>query len=226
MVNSNAIGNDENGERTGTFRGRPRRSFPDWSGGALCLDFSETLEHQSSKFEKELLNSYQDLVAWGEQMGILDSRQAGRLANEAVARPEEAAGVLDRALALRKVIYNIFSAVAGGRQPAEEDLSAFNSVIGEALDNLRIIPDADGFTYGWAERQDALDSVLWPVVWSALDLLTSDRLALVRNCDSPDCSSLFLDTSKNHSRRWCDMKSCGNRAKVARYYNRRKHTTG
>jgi len=155
-------------------------------------------------------------------MNVITDLEADRLANEAVARPKEAAEVLHKALALREAIYGVFSAVAKGARPNEADLATLNTAIGEVSLNVRIVPTDTGFTQGWAEGQNALDRVLWPVVWSALDLLTSERLALVRECCSTDCSSLFIDTSKNHSRRWCDMKVCGNRAKAARHYQKKK----
>lgn len=222
MVNSTTAGKGQGTRRSRTAPGRPRKSLPGWSGGALCLNFAETLEYRPSRFHKESLNSYADLLSWGVQMGVMTDLEADRLANEAITRPKEAAEVLDRALALREAIYGVFLAVAGGAQPSEADLATLNVTIGETLVNLRIVPTAGGFARGWAERRDALDSVLWPVVWSTLDLLTSEKLALVRECTSPDCSSLFIDTSKNHSRRWCNMKVCGNRAKAIRHYQRKK----
>ena len=82
---------------------------------------------------------------------------------------------------------------------------------------------ADGFDWAWDGASDALDRMLWPIVWSAVELLKSDELAHVRECANDQCSWLFLDLSRNHSRRWCDMQSCGNLVKARRHYAR--HTT-
>jgi predicted RNA-binding Zn ribbon-like protein len=64
--------------------------------------------------------------------------------------------------------------------------------------------------------------MLWPIVGSAAELLASDNLPLVRACSSKTCQWFFLDTSKNHRRRWCSMKLCGNRAKVRKFYARQR----
>ena len=79
-------------------------------------------------------------------------------------------------------------------------------------------------TYQWqmpAGKID-LDGILWRILWEAADLLTSDRLAQVKLCAGEDCGWLFLDASRNQSRRWCSMSDCGNRAKAKRYYRRHK----
>ncbi len=96
--------------------------------------------------------------------------------------------------------------------------------LAEALARLRLELTSDGAR--WVLRHDsaALDSPLWSIARSAADLLTSDELARVRECDGLDCTWLFLDCSRSRSRRWCSMASCGNRAKARRHYHRRKGT--
>jgi predicted RNA-binding Zn ribbon-like protein len=78
------------------------------------------------------------------------------------------------------------------------------------------------FTWEWVHPESSLDSMLWPVTRAASELLTSDDLAYVRRCASESCGWLFLDKTKNHRRRWCEMKTCGNRDKARRYYQRQK----
>ena len=65
-----------------------------------------------------------------------------------------------------------------------------------------------------------MEWVLWPIVQSAADLLTTESLDRVRLCKAEDCGCLFVDASKNRSRRWCAMSDCGNRAKVRRHRQR------
>jgi predicted RNA-binding Zn ribbon-like protein len=79
-----------------------------------------------------------------------------------------------------------------------------------------------GFAWDWAGAEDALDQMLWPVVHDAAGLLTSEELDRVGQCDDDRCGWLFLDTSRNRSRRWCSMEDCGNRAKARRYYERKR----
>jgi predicted RNA-binding Zn ribbon-like protein len=192
------------------------------SGGWLCLDFANTLEDRPSTHPQELLNSYSDLLSWSKQAQVLTDQEAHQLLAEAARRPAEASGVLKRAIALREVIYRIFNALAEDASPEENDLVSLNRAIAEAMTHAHLVPQVDGFAWDWDGNDRNLDRMLWPVVRSAADLLTSDELHDVRVCASDTCNWLFIDTSKNHSRRWCSMKSCGNRAKARRHYDRKK----
>jgi predicted RNA-binding Zn ribbon-like protein len=195
------------------------------TGGLLCLDFADTVEDRPDIHPHELLNSYNDLVSWGQQAHVLTEQEAQRLLEEAARRSAEAAGVLERAVAIREVIYRVFKAVAEDTSPEEDDLVSLSASVADAQVHARIVQKAGGFTWDWAGNVDDLDRMLWPVVRSAADLLTSDELDDVGICASDTCNWLFLDTSKNHSRRWCDMKSCGNRAKARRFYGRKKSSS-
>ncbi len=194
----------------------------EFTGGLLCLDFANTLEDRPSDHPRELLNSYSDLVSWSQQARILEDQEAQQLLEEAARRPAEAFIVLQRAVVLRETIYRLFKAVAQDASAEGDALVLLNAAIADTMTHAQIVPGAARFTWGWTVNEGDLDRILWPVVQSAADLLTSDELDIVRICASDDCDWLFLDTSKNHSRRWCDMKSCGNRAKARRYNVRKK----
>ena len=189
------------------------------SGGRLCLDFANTLDDRLTDHAKELLNRYTDLVSWSHQVGMVTERAAQRLMHQATRRPGDAAAVVERAIPLREALYRLFSAIVGKRQPPEADLALLNAALGEALARSRIVPTAQGFRWGWTD-DEALDRLLWPVVRSAASLLTSEELAAVRECAAANCGWLFLDISRNRSRRWCNMAVCGNRAKARRHYER------
>ena len=192
------------------------------SGGRLCLDLANTLNDRPADPPRELLNSYGDLVNWGRQAGILTESEAARPVQFETCHAAEAASVLNRAIALREVIYRTFSAVASGRSPEEADLADLNAALAEALSLSRIVPKRGRFVWDSAGDQDSPDRMLCAVARSAGDLLTSEELDRVRICDGHDCLWLFMDTSRNRSRRWCDMKSCGNRAKARQHYQRKK----
>ena len=102
------------------------------------------------------------------------------------------------------------------------DLSALNAALREASARLEVAPSAGGFEWTWVLDEDELDRVLWPIVGSAANLLTSAELGRVRQCARRGCDWLFVDLSKNQSRRWCSMELCGSRVKSRRYYRRRK----
>ena len=192
----------------------------DFSGGLLCLDFANTLSGRLRERSDERLNEYGDLVSWSRQAGVITDLEAQRLLREARRRPSEAVSVLDRAVELRETLYRLFSAIGAGRLPEPGELRHLNTVLGEALRHTRIIPTEAGFAWDWAGRGERLDQPLWPVARSAADLLTSADLDRVRECAETGCAWLFLDTSRNRSRQWCDMRVCGNRAKARRHYAR------
>ncbi len=192
------------------------------SGGRLCLDFANTVSWRRSEHPIERLNTYRDLVAWSRQAGILPSREADRLARAGIRRPAEAARVLRAAVELRELIYRIFSQVADGDPPRPADLATLNARLHEALGRLEVVPKGGRFSLEWPAGAQALDRMLRPTVRSAAELLTSADLHRLRRCAASNCGWIFLDTSRNRSRRWCDMRVCGNRAKVRRHLERKR----
>jgi len=191
----------------------------DVSGGDPCLDFANTVDGRAST-PVEHLNRYADVVSWARQAGVLDAEDAKLLLEESGRRAGEAERVWERAILLREGIYRTFLAVAEGRSPTEADLSILNSELSRSLVHARVVRGGDTFEWAWADEPVALDRPLWPVARAAADLLTTDCLSRVRVCCSDSCLWLFLDESRNHSRRWCDMKVCGNREKARRHYRR------
>ena len=191
-------------------------------GGELCLDFANTVDPRHGERRREYLRDYDDLVAWALHSGAIESVHAEKLRREAARRPREAERVHREAIALREALYALFAAAASGTPAPREALGAFHLALARSLAMGRIVPDENGFRWAWADDKEALDRVLWPVVRSAADLLTSERLARVRECPGADgnCGWLFVDTTKNARRRWCSMEACGNRAKARRHYQR------
>jgi predicted RNA-binding Zn ribbon-like protein len=189
------------------------------TGGNLCLDFANTVDCRPTKQRRELLNEYGDLISWGRQAGALTRREIRHLLRRAAACPREAASVLEKARLLREAIFQIVAAAAAGAQVPVRALEVINADLPKALTRLRLARAADGFAWDWADDLP-VDRVLWPVLRSAGDLLTSDELGRVRECASDRCAWLFLDRSRNRSRRWCDMSVCGNRDKARRHYQR------
>ena len=189
-------------------------------GGRLCLDFANTVDWRGSDEPVEFLTSYSELVAWSQQVGVLPEHQAQLLQKEAAGRPLDAGAVLERAVALREAIYRILSAISHGYAPQATDLATLNAELSRALAQSRIVSATGRFVWDWADGEDTLDRMLWPVVHDVANLLTSEELSRVGQCSDDRCGWLFLDMSRNHSRRWCSMEDCGNRAKARRHYRR------
>ena len=189
-------------------------------GDRLSLAFANNFQWHDSDQPLESLTSYEELVAWGQGADVLTGPEAERLLQEAARRPGEAEAVLQQTTALRATIYRLFSAVAAGLPPEAGDLAAFNDALSAALAQSRVVPTSEGFTWDWTAAEDALDQMLRPVVQDAADLLTSGELDRVGRCADDRCGWLFIDASRNRSRKWCSMKDCGNRAKARRHYER------
>lgn len=193
--------------------------------GDLSLDFVNTFDNRPvPERYKELLVDYKDLVEFVAQAGGIDPSLQSALLREAEAHSAEADAVLIRALELRETLYRILKARLGRRKIDEMDRRAFSAMLGEALSPRQLEATRSGFRLEWPKDPVSLDAVWWPIADSAALLLTSHDLALVRECGARTCRWMFLDRSKNHSRRWCDMKVCGNRSKARKFYRRAKTT--
>ena len=189
----------------------------DLSGGRLCLDFANTIGWRGRDEPNEHLGSYGDFIAWAELAGAVAPRDARALLRRAAAKPAEARQALAKAIELREALYGVFAAIAGGRSPRAPDLAIVNAAVPTAFERSRLVASKDGFTLAAGVKGDDLGAPLTPVVRSAVDLITSPELERVRTCAAAACAWLFLDTTKNRARRWCDMKTCGNREKVRRF---------
>ena len=202
---------------------KSRRRFNfDLSGGALCLDFANTVSKRKIPAEIcDHLAEYGDLLAFAAQSRYFPPKFAGKLTTASHADPEAAARALENAHRLREAIYRTFRSCAEGRSVNAYDLRLIQNMTIEGWKHSGLAKV--GQTYRWLLKRDEaaqFGGVLWPIAQSAADLLTSDRLKKVRMCDAETCAWLFLDESRNHSRRWCDMKVCGNREKARRHYQR------
>jgi predicted RNA-binding Zn ribbon-like protein len=199
-----------------------KRSRFEWIGGWLCLDFSNTVSWNQGGLRNERLASYPDLISWTREAALMTKPKAKPLLKKASHEPLEAAKALERAIKLRKAIHGIFSAVAHQRPAEVGHLQAFNRELAKSLTRMQIASKETSFGWSWPDGEDDLEQVLWPVAWSAAQLLTSKELAKVRECANANCGWLFVDASRIGNRRWCDMKECGSRAKARRYYQRKR----
>jgi predicted RNA-binding Zn ribbon-like protein len=195
----------------------------DIGAGNICLDFANTNDWHASKHPIENLHNYSDLVRWAKAAGLLAAESAGRLIKLADEQSGYATQAYNFAIHTRETIYRIFSNRYAGKPIAETDMDALNAVVCEAMTHRRLVPKSDEFQWEWTDDSDGdgANLILWMVALTAAELLTSDKISLVRVCeDDRGCGFLFIDMSKNHSRRWCSMESCGNRAKARRHYSR------
>jgi predicted RNA-binding Zn ribbon-like protein len=199
-------------------------------GGVVCLDFVNTVGWRLTDYPSEYLRSYKDLLDWGRQAGLLALEETEGLFRQAMLDPEGARETLSRALALREAIHRTISrAIARDSQDESDvsaDLLALNRELSIALSHLRVMPAGGAYGWGWDRSGDDggawLDGLLWPVAQSAAELLTSPKLGRVKLCAGMGCGWVFVDESRNTSRRWCDSRDCGNRERVRRHLARKR----
>ncbi|MBU9182005.1 ABATE domain-containing protein [Burkholderia multivorans] len=182
----------------------------------LSIDFANTLYWRGTEPPTETLRTIDDLFAWcRDQAGV-----PACVADACRAGIDDGPAWLAHALALREALYRLFLAQAEQREPQAEDLKQVGAFLAEAPPRVALAR-VDG-RYAWRIEPPGatLGALLSPVLWSATDLLGGVRLAKVKRCANDACQWLFVDDSKNGSRRWCSMSSCGNRAKAYRHYHK------
>jgi len=208
-------------------KSKPRRP-PQFEliAGAVCLDFINTLDDRFKDEPKELLKTYSDLARFVEDAGIISIQQVDRLCARSEESPEMAQRALQSAIQMREAMYEVFWALVRERPVPKAALIVLNGYVQAAAQHASLEPRDGHFEWQFDPSEHNLEAPLWPIARSAAELLASERLQFVRACASKDCEWLFLDESKNHRRRWCDMTKCGNRAKVRNFYTRQKKALG
>ncbi len=205
-------------------------------GGVLCLDFANTLEPRGGPppvavppgfvFRDELL-TYDDLAAWAVHTNIVPAETVEALIGAADTRPEQAQAVLSRAHELRDAVYRVFWAIAKGLQPPDEDLLTLAREHAAGAVAARLLASDSGVRWSWLEDGEDLARPLWPVAWSATEVLTTGDFARVKVCPGTPgqpvaCGWLFYDATKSRTRRWCSMADCGGVTKARRQTARRR----
>ncbi|HEX6534823.1 MAG TPA: ABATE domain-containing protein [Gemmatimonadaceae bacterium] len=212
--------------------GRPRRRPPDvrppfsWIGGALCLDFVNTVTWLApGSLTNERLRGTADLMAWVEGAGLAPS--ATDVQEPRVVPDDDR--VLATALELRDELHTVLRCAAHGFAPDVRQVAAFNTWVLWASGRIRLEPGSGGEGWRWRAATDAVDTravleaALAMVVQSATELLRSPDLPLLRDCANAHCGWLFIDRSRKRNRRWCEMRECGGRAKARRYRARKQY---
>ena len=192
----------------------------DWHAVA----FTKTVGWEPRDRDDDELVDYAGLVGWCAARGLVDEREASELTAQATRRPAEAAEALDAARSLRALLYQIFSRIGRGGDPDAGQIEELNHRLRKYLPARRLALEGSAVRWAWRHAPYQLDLLLGPIVWSAADLLTSPEAERLKLCVADDCGWLFIDGSRNRSRRWCDMSDCGNRAKARRFRERRLRT--
>lgn len=185
-------------------------------GGHPALDFANTAGMHASPARSEWLTDYGEVIAWARHAGIVTPAEARELEAVAAAHPRRAAAAWRRILELRETVYRLFASLAQHHAPAPSDLAALHAARVKALAAAR--PTwRSGLVLDWSSAPDALGRPVYPLVLAASELLVSPERTRLKQCGRHPCGWLFLDRSKNGSRRWCSSADCGNITRVRRF---------
>jgi predicted RNA-binding Zn ribbon-like protein len=194
--------------------------LPNRVGGRLVLDFLNTAEARGDPGEREFLTDYAAFAAWWDGCAWPSPATGAQLTELAHRDPDGARTTLSRVIAVREALHGVFRAALNRQQVSAPDLELVNRELCQATDHHVLQPaPAGGVRDGWGGGQ-VLDSPLWPILLDGWEVLTTPLLERVRECPGHACGWLFLDSSRSGTRRWCDMRTCGNRAKAAGHYAR------
>jgi predicted RNA-binding Zn ribbon-like protein len=194
---------------------------PSLTSGHPALEFTNTVSNHASGQPTENLRAYESLLELAGRIKLLGPGHIQALGRKAGRQPGEGARVLAQAILLREALYRIFVAVTRKKSPAGSDLAILNKLLRPAIDGAQLGQRAGRFELEWNVDQAALDAPLRLLALAGMDLLASEYCSRLGQCaDADGCGWLFVDTTKNHSRRWCDISDCGNRAKQRRFQQR------
>ncbi|WP_158790126.1 ABATE domain-containing protein [Granulicella sp. L60] len=185
--------------------------------GDVSLDLVNTLDFRFRESgAEELLGSYDDLLRFMTQSGLLSGAEAQGLDGVDAERGQ----VLEQVKELREALAGVLYAGVGGEEAVAAHVSLLEGYFKQASCRRRLMARGSRLVWSWEEVRGTVAAPLWLLAQAAADLMVSERIGQLRTCSADACRWLFLDTSKNHSRRWCDMKVCGNRMKARRFQAR------
>lgn len=193
-------------------------------GGHPALDFANTAGWHASDERSEWLTSYGEWLAWLRQGKAVPASALTVLEAESERDPTAARRWLRTVIDRRELVYRVFTAVAAQRAPSGADLAALHRARVAALDAAEPRWERGGFVLRWSYDADPL-APLHPLMLAASDLLASPQLDRLRQCGNHPCGWLFLDQSKNGSRRWCSSAECGNATRVREFRARQSSRT-
>ena len=193
-------------------------------GDRLWLDFVNTHADADVAPAGDVLRSFDAFVAWLQAADVFDLERAQGLRRRAQEQPAGAAAALGEARRVREALRALAEWGASAERVRMDALAEINRILGRSAGMRRLERRGDGsYTRGFVTTGDAFAGLMIPIVDSAADALIDAELSRVRRCADARCDRVFYDRTRNGARRWCDMATCGNRAKAARH---RAVTTG
>lgn len=187
-------------------------------GDRLWLDFVNTGADAADAPAGDVLRSFDAFVTWLQAADVLDVERAHAMRRRASEQPSGAAAALVEARRVRTSLRSLAEWGASAERVRVDALNEINRILGRSTGTRRVERTPEGsFARTFVTVGDVFASLMIPIVDSAADALIAEELGRVRRCADPRCGRVFHDLTRNRARRWCDMATCGNRAKAARH---------
>jgi predicted RNA-binding Zn ribbon-like protein len=184
-------------------------------GGNLSLNFVNTVYDRHGPPYEGYLHNYLDLITWSHYTGAINTSQKKRLLEISRKNQDQANQIYKSSIQLREAIYEFIVSMIDREDVPPVNMPLINQWLSKAFSNLELTQLENRFVLDWKTENFGLESVLWPIIRSFVDLITSDDRKRIKQCSN--CGWVFVDNSKNKSRRWCSMEICGNRVKAQRH---------
>lgn len=190
-------------------------------GGHPALDFVNSVEQRGRSNERDYVTTFADLVRWAMRAGLLTERHASNVRRRASSNASAAELERRDAVLLRETLYQLFLAIAAKRRPPSEALTKFNRHAAHVNKFGGLRTSDRRMAWAWVGNPGDPKRLQWELIQSATQLLVSET-DRIRKCANDPCDWLFLDTSRNGQRRWCQMETCGNVSKAKSYRERHR----
>jgi predicted RNA-binding Zn ribbon-like protein len=188
-------------------------------GGCDVFDFINTL-HETKGIKSDHLTTYDQMLRWSRKTAILSKSEVKLLEAYIELHPLKGTETLYKILGSREVLRALFQDISVKRTPDRRTLEHFNFLLAESFSRIQVSMQGMETDVNFSAGGVNLELPLWRIVKSAYDLLTTQDLKKIKQCGR--CRRLFLDKTKNHTKRWCTMETCGSQDKAIRYYQRIK----
>lgn len=192
-------------------------------GGCPVFDFTNTISNRNDPDYFDYLLKYDDFIQWVNKIGLLPKGKIDAITAFSKSHSRKSVTILQEVINAREVMFTLFSSLAQHGKADKTALETFNSFLSEALSNMRIdVGRTEVTTSFTVSEKTILKEPLYLLVKNAFDILSTQSFERIKEC--PTCKWLFLDTTKNGKRRWCNMQVCGSNDKARRYYHRKKES--
>lgn len=189
-------------------------------GGCICFDFVNTIHSRVDEDVYDYISTYDDLIEWMKRLKLLPLEKLENL-KIMVLKDEKAANeALKEIKKKREMLYSFFSPVIHKKSPDSQLIRSFNKSLSDSLSRLNFNYKKDKLVLDWSDDKANFYEPLKIIFKDAFDIITTVHQNRLKECKS--CGWLFIDKSKNNSRTWCNMQTCGSIEKAKRYYYRKK----